>query len=138
MTRLRWAMLASLSLAPVAPALAASADFLSASTYATTDGCEKLKALAAGGDRNIATVPETLTSKGYSGWEHDCSFKSVSETEAGKSWKTVLSCAEGENEWEEVQVMTRTGEATFEVKAEGESEATVYTVCDAPAPKQGQ
>ncbi len=119
------------------PAVAADADFLGAATYATADGCSKLKALAAGGDRNISTVPETLTSKGYHGWEHDCSFKSVSETEAGKSWKVVLACEEGENVWEEAQVMTKTGEATFEVKAEGESDATAYAVCDAPAAKQG-
>lgn len=138
MSRMCSALVASASLVLVAPALAASAEFLGSSTFVTADGCNKLKALAAGGDRNISTVPETLTSQGYQGWEHGCGFKSVSEMEAGKSWKIVLSCEESENEWEEAQVMTKTGEATFEVKAEGESEATVYTVCDAPAPKQGQ
>jgi hypothetical protein len=119
------------------PAQAADADFLGAATYATADGCSKLKALAAGGDRNISTVPETLTAKGYHGWEHDCAFKSVSQTQSGASWKVVISCEEGENTWDETQVISKTGETTFEVKAEGEDEATVYAVCDAPPAKQG-
>lgn len=114
-----------------------AAAFLGTSTYATVEGCEKLKALAAGGDRNISTVPETLSSKGYTGWEHGCAFKSITESAPGKSWKVVTSCEEGESQWEDTQVMEKVGEGSFKVMGEGEEEATVYAVCDAPAAKQG-
>jgi hypothetical protein len=111
-----------------------SAGFLGSATYATSEGCEKLKALGAGGDRNISTVPETLTAGGYQGWEHGCTFKSVTEVEAGKSWKVVTSCEEGESQWEDTQVIDKTGEGTFKVTGEGEEEPTLYAVCDAPPP----
>ena len=119
------------------PALAdETAAFLGSATYATSEGCDKLKALAAGGNRNISTVPETLTSKGYDGWEHGCTFKSVAEAEAGKSWKVITSCEEGESQWEDSQLIEKTGEGTFKVTGEGEEEPTVYAVCDAPAAKK--
>jgi hypothetical protein len=120
------------------PALAEHvAGFLGSSRYATEEGCSKLKKLAEGGDRNISTVPETLSAEGYSGWEHTCTFASISETVPGKSWKAVLRCEEGESTWEDTQVFEKTGEATFTVKADGEEIAAVYTVCDAPGAKQG-
>ena len=57
----------ALTLVVMTPALAlpafaqeTTAAFLGSATYATSEGCEKLKALGAGGDRNISTVPETL------------------------------------------------------------------------------
>lgn len=137
MSRARTAIAIALLAALAVPAFAADADFLGAGTYATADGCNKLKALSEGGDRNISTVPETLTAKGYHGWEHDCSFKTVTAVEGGTSWKVVIACEEGENAWDETQVISKTGDNTFEVKAEGEDEATAYAVCEAPAAKQG-
>lgn len=120
------------------PALAEqAAAFLGSGTYATAEGCDKLKALAAGGDRNISTVPETLTAKGFDGWEHSCTFTSVAETAPGKSWKVVASCEEGESEWEDVQFVDKVDDKTFKVKGEEDKEAMVYAVCDAPAAKQG-
>lgn len=114
-----------------------TASFLGDATYATAEGCTKLKALAAGGDRNISTVPETLSAKGYDGWEHSCAFKSVAETAPGKSWKVVASCEEGESVWDDAQVVEKVDDKTFKVKGEDVQEATVYTVCDAaPAKKE--
>ncbi len=114
-----------------------TATFLGTGLYATAEGCGKLKALAAGGDRNISTVPETMTEKGFDGWEHGCTFKSIAESAPGKSWKVVTACEEGESQWEDTQVFEKTAEGTFKVTGEGEEEATVYAVCDAPPAKQG-
>jgi hypothetical protein len=113
-----------------------TASFLGDKTYATVEGCEKLKALAAGGDRNISTVPETLSAKGFDGWEHSCAFKSVTEQAAGKSWNVVSSCEEGESQWDDTQVFEKADDKSFKVLGEGEEEATVYTVCDAPPAKK--
>lgn len=130
-------LLIALSLAAAGPASAEeTAAFLGSQTYTTTEGCEKLKALGAGGDRNISTVPETLSAKGFDGWEHNCTFKSVTEAEAGKSWKVVTSCEEGESQWDDTQVFEKAGDTTYKVLGEGEEEATVYTVCDAPPAKK--
>jgi len=129
----------ALALTLTAPAFVQAqetAAFLGAQTYATAEGCEKLKALAAGGDRNISTVPETLSAKGFDGWEHSCTFKSVAEAEAGKSWKVVSSCEEGESQWDDTQVFEKASDGTFKVLGEGEEEATVYAVCDAPPAKK--
>lgn len=113
-----------------------TATFLGSATYATAEGCEKLKALAAGGNRNISTVPEVLSATGYQGWEHGCAFKTVTEADAGKSWKVVTSCEEGDSQWDDTQVIEKTGEGTFKVTGEGEEEPTLYAVCDAPAAKK--
>lgn len=127
--------IATVLLTATAASAQETAAFLGTQTYATTEGCAKLKALAAGGDRNISTVPETLSSKGFDGWEHSCTFKSVTENEAGKSWKVVSSCEEGESQWDDTQVFEKAGD-TFKVLGEGEEEATVYAVCDAPPAKK--
>lgn len=128
------AMLAVILVA--APAMAQQkADFLGAQTYATAEGCEKLKALAAGGDRNISTVPETLTAQGFEGWEHSCTVKSVQEVKTGTAWKVVTGCSEGESQWDDTQVFERTGETSFKVTGDGEEQATDFAVCDAAVPK---
>jgi hypothetical protein len=114
-----------------------SAAFLGSATYATAEGCDKLKALAAGGDRNISTVPETLTASGYEGWEHSCRVTAVTETEPGKVWKVVTECSEGESAWADTQVFEKASDTSFKVMAEGEEEPTVFAVCDAPAAPKG-
>lgn len=134
---MRWLVAMCLVLAGfVSPAAAQqTAGFLGTATYATIEGCDKLKALANGGDRNISTVPETLTADGFEGWEHSCRVTSSTTVEAGQSWRVITACTEGESEWEETQVFEKASETSFNIKGEGEP--MVYAVCDAPAlPKE--
>ena len=73
---MRRLVVAALSVGACASAEAgASAYFLGTSVYATEEGCVKLKALAAGGPKNVGTVPETLTSQGFKSWEGGCAFR---------------------------------------------------------------
>jgi hypothetical protein len=65
--------------------------FLGPGIYATKDGCKKLAALTAGGDKNVATVPETLTEDGFEGWEGSC-FHLDHRTKKGKKWRALMHC----------------------------------------------
>lgn len=127
----------ALATVPAAAQSEPKADFLGSATYATAEGCDKLKALAAGGDRNISTVPETLTASGFEGWEHSCSIKSV-KPGASNAWQVVTSCSEGESEWDDTYVFEKSGATSFKVKGDGEEEAQVYAVCDAPPVPEGK
>lgn len=71
------------------------AKFLGAATYSSAKGCSQLKALASGTPRNLNTVPETLTAKGYLGWEGGCAIERIAEQVKGKRWTVSLRCSEG-------------------------------------------
>ena len=99
----RSAMLLAITLVPATACAGQKAEFLGQGTYATAPGCTQLKALADGGDRNISTVPETLSQDGFEGWEHGCTFVSINETQSATQWQADVSCVEGENQWNENQ-----------------------------------
>lgn len=109
--------------------------FIGAAVYATKEGCEKLKALAAGGEKNVATVPEFLTEDRFGGWEGGCTFASLTETQAGRAWEVQKTCFEGEDETQttdifELDVTTK----AIAVTEKGQTAPTVFLPCDAPAP----
>lgn len=122
----------------VLPAAAAAADgikgtFIGDGTYATAEGCRKLAALAAGGDRNIETVPETLTADGFFGWEGGCTFASITEIEKGRKWKTRLHCVDGPNEGPESDIFERLPDGKIKVTVMGND--TILERCDAEKEK---
>lgn len=114
-----------------------AATFLGSATYAMDGGCEKRRALAAGGPRNIGTVPETLTASGFDGWEGGCSFERITEVQKGKLYKAVLACGESADEWTETNTFALSdGGATVTVRVLGkEKKTSVFKRCDAPAAK---
>ena len=97
-------------------------------TWATKDGCQKLVDIAAGGNRNVETVPEVLTADGFDGWEGSCTFKEIKEMSPGKVYDATLACGEGPEEWEENDTFVLTG-GTITVTVD--DEATVFVRCDA-------
>ena len=112
-----------------APARAAvKGTFIGPGIYATQDGCEKLKALAAGGDKNVGTVPETLTEDGFSSWEGTCTFKSFTEKEKGRMWSAAMDCAEGATEGPESDVFERILDGSIKVTVM--NSATTLVRCD--------
>lgn len=133
----RFAILFAVSIVPAGVLAGQQAAFLGQGTFATESGCAQLKALSEGGDRNISTVPETLSQNGFEGWEHSCSFQSIQETEKAEQWQADVTCIEGENQWNEKLTFEKTGDQTFKVTSDGQDEAMHYAVCDAPASKQG-
>ena len=92
------AALAAAAMTATATAADVEAKFLGTATYASAKGCEQLKALASGTPRNLNTVPETLTAKGYLGWEGGCTIERVQEQVKGKRWLVSLRCSEGAEE----------------------------------------
>lgn len=117
---MRSPMIAAAAVVLFLPAVPAHADvqatFLGKTTYTTPSDCTKLKALAAGGPRNIATVPEVLTAKGYLSWEGGCTIKSYTERRSGRLWSVSLRCSEGavENELR-TEVWRKTDDGTLRV-----------------------
>ena len=132
---MRRLVVAALSLGACASAEAgASAYFLGTAVYATEEGCVKLKALAAGGPKNVGTVPETLTSGGFKSWEGGCAFGSIQERRRHKLYVSRMTCFEGPERWLEknsfeLDLKARTVTVTV---AEGRTKkTTVFKKCDA-------
>ena len=94
-------LMAALWVSPGPAAMAGETASFIAGTYVMEGRCEKLAALAAGGPRNVETVPETLTAKGFDNWEGGCAFTSIQEKEKGRVWTAKLSCGQSADEWEE-------------------------------------
>ncbi len=103
--------------------------FIGEGVYATADGCKKLAALKAGADRNVGTVPETLSEDGFEGWEGACTFSSITETVKGKTWKARMWCGEGADEGPESDVFERLDDGRLKVTVMGNT--TVFERCDA-------
>jgi hypothetical protein len=102
--------------------------FIGPGTYATAEGCVKLKAIAAGTARNVSTVPETLTMDGFLGWEGACSFRSITETVKGKTWKASMDCYEGADEGPESDIFERLPDGSIKVTVMGKE--TTFVRCD--------
>lgn len=115
-----------LSVAPVAAEVRGT--FVGPGTYATVEGCEKLRAIAAGTARNVTTVPETLTAEGFLGWEGACTFHSITEVEKGKKWTANLKCFEGADESKESDVFERLPDGRIKVTIMGN--ATIFELCN--------
>ncbi len=107
--------------------------FIGPGTYATAEGCQKLKAIAIGGDRNVGTVPETLTEDGFMGWEGSCTFTSFTEVEKDKKWKALMHCAEGPDEGPESDIFERMPDGKLKVTVM--NDATIFERCDAEKEK---
>lgn len=123
----RAVLLAALS----APALAepVKGTFVGPGTYATKEGCEKVKALAAGAERSLDTVPETLTENGFESWEGGCTFQSVVEKEPGKIWEAKMLCGEGaEEDITQSDLFERLPDGNLKVTVE--DEVTILERCD--------
>ncbi|HYD16207.1 MAG TPA: hypothetical protein VEA77_07395 [Hyphomicrobium sp.] len=101
--------------------------------YATTEQCDKLRKVEAGGPRGVGTTPELLDADGFHGWEGGCEFTKVMEHEPGKVWVGVMICSEGNSFTPEMYVFTKDEkEDSFDVSHAGDEEgAAAYTRCDA-------
>ncbi len=102
--------------------------FIGPGTYATKDGCEKLAKIAAGGNKNVGTVPETLTVDGFIGWEGACTFRSITEKQPGKVWTAKMDCFEGATEGPESDIFERMADGTLKVTIMDSS--TMMQRCD--------
>ncbi|MDX2307269.1 MAG: hypothetical protein NW216_03420 [Hyphomicrobium sp.] len=118
---------------PSATRAAETADFISG-TYVIEGRCPALAALQAGGDRNVSTVPETLTRDGFQSWEGGCTFDDVNEISPGRLWRARMDCHEGPEEWEETDTFSfdpEQGTITVVVDDRAvEGERTTYVRCD--------
>lgn len=127
--RVHLVTLALVSAISMAGAAEIKGTFLGEGTYATKDGCEKLRKVAAGGDKNVETVPETLDETGFSTWEGSCSFKTITEKDKDRKWIAVMDCAEGDTEESETDTFEKMLDGAIKVTVEGKS--TSFYRCDA-------
>jgi hypothetical protein len=112
------------------PALAAvKGTFIGPGIYATTEGCQKLAELEAGGEKNVGTTPETLTEDGFSTWEGACTFVSFTEKDKGRSWTARMACAEESLEGTESDLFEKMDDGKIKVTVMESS--TVLQRCDA-------
>lgn len=88
-------------------------------SFATADGCRKLEAIANGGPRNVATVPDVLTADGFKGWEGACEFTKVFEHEPGQSWVALMLCSEGATTTPATYAFVKSGDDAFDVSLSG-------------------
>lgn len=102
--------------------------FIGPGTYATVEGCEKLKKIASGGNKNVGTVPEVLTVDGFLTWEGACTFRSFTEKERGRIWSANMDCAEGITEEAESDTFEKLADGSFKVTIMGD--ATIFQRCD--------
>jgi hypothetical protein len=114
-----------------APALAGEVKgtFIGPGVYATPEGCAKWKAVEAGGDRNVETVPDVLSQDGFSGWEGACTFRSIIEMEPGKMWKASMDCHEGATEGPETDIFEKLPDGSLKMTIM--DHATTLVRCDA-------
>jgi hypothetical protein len=115
-------------------AFAAEATFLGKATYATSQGCAQVAQLAAGRQRNLNSVPETLTAKGYLSWEGGCRFDKITPIVANRSWVVTTSCSEGaEENVKSTETWTKAADGSIMVNAGGKK--TRFVACAAPKAK---
>ena len=117
-----------LAAAPLSAHAEVKGTFVGPGTYATAEGCKKLAAIEAGGDKNVGTTPETLTVDGFSSWEGACTFESFTETEQGKVWKAKMQCAEEATEGPESDIFERLADGKLRVTVM--DAATLLQRCD--------
>lgn len=126
---LAYSAMLAMPVGALAEVAAVKATFLGDGTYATADGCKKLKALVNGSERNISTVPETLTSDGFESWEGGCTFTSIKEVDRDKKWAVEMHCSEGPEEGPENDTFERLPDGKIKVTAM--DNVTVFERCDA-------
>ena len=110
---------------PVAAKPGVKAAFIKG-TYANDHECKKLRAIEAGGPKNVATAPELLTSDGFLGWENWCSFASI--TAATDGFVAKMSCGEGPEEWTDTYLFKRRADGAIDVTVKGKTER--FRRCD--------
>lgn len=99
-------------------------------TYAMQGRCEAWAAIEAGGDKNVETVPETLTEDGFSAWEGGCGFASIAEKVKGRRWVAEMACGDEAEEYKETDTFDldpTTGHITVTV----DGNKSVFVRCDA-------
>jgi hypothetical protein len=128
--RKHFTLIAAVSVVVSTSALAAvKGTFIGPGTYATEEGCKKLAAIEAGGDKNVETVPDTLTEDGFKSWEGACTFTSFTEKDKGRSWTALMACAEEAQEGTETDLFERLDDGKIKVTVM--ESATVLQRCDA-------
>lgn len=103
-----------------------TADFI-VGTYVMEGRCDKLAALEAGGSRNVETVPETLTAKGFESWEGGCTFASLKETDKGRVYEATMHCSDAAEEWTETDTFSVGTDQSITVTVDGTS--TRFVTC---------
>lgn len=97
--------------------------------WATEEGCKKQAALDAGAERNVESVPETLTADGYQMWEGSCTFTSVEQGGKG-GWTVKTACSQEAEQWEDTESwVLDPGGARLEVTLGNKK--TVFVRCEA-------
>lgn len=127
---MRRALLVSVAvMTAIVPARAdLTADFLGEGVFGLKSDCAKLAKLAAGGPRNIQTVPETLTRNGYRSWEGACSITRIAPHRSLARYTVELKCSEGaEENMKRTEVWTKRGDTLY-VQFEGKTET--YVKCE--------
>jgi hypothetical protein len=122
-------ILAVLLLAAPAAQAKVTADFIEG-TYAADDGCDKWRAVEAGGPKTIDTVPEVLTKDGFKSWEGGCEFTQVLEHAPGKIYLGIMYCSEGQTFVPDMTVFIRNDDGSLDVAGTGEEAPTNYRRCD--------
>lgn len=116
--------------APAALADGVMGTFLGPGTYASPEGCRKIKALEAGAPRNVSSVPETLTAEGFESWEGGCEFLKITEVEKSRRWQASMACNEGPEETVEIDTFTRNADGSFNVQVEGDEKISHFVLCE--------
>ena len=106
---------ALIAIASTCPAQAQlKADFIDGTYVFTPDGCDKLKALAAGGTAGVMTQPWSVSADGISFWEGGCGFSKIKKR-GDEQWHVTAACEENGDEYVESYVFKRTSKSTFAV-----------------------
>jgi hypothetical protein len=104
--------------------------------YATTEQCEKLRKIEAGGPKGVGTTPELLDADGFHGWEGGCEFTKIFEHEPGKSWVALMICSDAVSETPEMYSITKDEtEDSFQIAGSDDDEPGTYTRCEAKTGK---
>lgn len=118
---------------PMAAVAKDRAAFL-AGQYATSEQCEKLRKIEAGGPKNVGTAPELLDADGFHSWEGGCEFTKIFEHAPGTSWTAIMVCTDGMSSAPGLYHLIKDEtEDRFEVSGPDQDEdgSAAYLRCDA-------
>ena len=113
------------------------AGFLGATVYTTAADCPLQKKLVAGGPRNLNTVPETLSAKGYRSWEGGCTFTNIVERYKGRLWTVSMRCSEGATEnLPRTEVWRKAADGSLTVTADKKPTVLIACAIEKPTAKK--
>ncbi len=125
------------ALAPISALADVDAGFLGTTVYTTAADCPLYRAIAAGGPRNLNTVPETLSAKGYRSWEGGCRFTNIVERYKGRLWTVSMRCSEGATEnLPRTEVWRKAADGSLTVTADKKPTVLIACTIEKPTAKK--